>query len=202
MPIIIDDIIQGTPEWFAAKAGSVGASSVDKIITTKGEPSKSRTEYMMQLAGERLTGTCEETYQSIHMANGIEREASARALFEMIHEVECRQVGIVYKDEKKDLHCSPDGLIGDNAGIEIKNPMMKNAVKYLLAGKIPIEYFSQIQMSLYVTERETWWFMSNYAGLQPLIIECHRDEVFLKKLDAELRAFNEELNEMVMRLAA
>jgi hypothetical protein len=202
MPIIIDDIIQGSPEWFTAKAGSVGASSVDKIITTKGEPSKSRTEYMMQLAGERITGTCEETFQSIHMANGIEREASARALFEMIHEVECRQVGIVYKDEKKDCHCSPDSLIDPLSGLELKNPMMKTHVKYLLSGKLPTDYYCQIQMSLYITERETWWFMSNYAGLSPLIIECHRDEVFLTKLDAELRAFNEELNEMVMRLAA
>ena len=200
MPIIIDDITQGTPEWFAAKAGSVGASNIDKIITTKGEPSKQRTEYMMQLAGERLTGTCEETFQSIHMANGIEREASARALFEMVHEVECRQVGLVYKDEKKDAHCSPDSLIDPTSGLEIKNPMMKTQVKYLLSGKLPTDYFGQVQMSLYVTERETWWFMSNYAGLPPLIIECHRDEAFLAKLESELKAFNQELEEMVRKL--
>lgn len=201
MPIIIDDIIQGSPEWFSAKSGSVGASGVDKIITTKGEPSKSRTEYMMQLAGERLTGTCEETFQSVHMANGIEREASARSLFEMVHGVECRQVGIVYKDDKKDLHCSPDALIEPGSGLEIKNPMMKTQVKYLLSGKLPTDYFCQVQMSLYVTERETWWFLSHYAGLPPLILECHRDEAFLAKLEAELRAFNEELEEMVKRLS-
>jgi len=202
MPIIITDIIQGSPEWFAAKAGSVGASQIDKIITTKGEPSKQRTEYMMQLAGERITGRCEETFQSLAMQNGIEREAAARSLFEMVYGVTVQQVGIVYKDESKSVHCSPDGLVDPNSGFEVKNPLMKTHVKYLLSGKLPTEYFSQVQMSLYVTERETWHFMSCYEGIKPLIIECHRDEAFLTKLNAELKAFNQELSEMVERVAA
>jgi len=200
MPIILNDIVQGSPEWFAAKAGSVGASQIDKIITTKGEPSKQRTEYMMQLAGERITGRCEETFQSLAMQNGIEREAAARSLFEMINGVAVQQVGIVFKDESRVSHCSPDGLVDPKAGLEMKNPLMKTHVKYLLAGKLPTDYFSQIQMSLYVTERETWNFMSCYEGIKPLIIECHRDEVFLGKLERELTIFNEELAEMVRKL--
>lgn len=200
MPIIITDFEQGSPEWHEARAGSVGASSIDKIITSKGEPSKQRTEYMMQLAGERITGKCEETFQSIHMANGNEREAAARSLFEMVQGLECQQVGIVYKNEKKDSHCSPDSLINPLSGLELKNPMMKTHVKYLLSGKLPTDYFCQVQMSMYVTERETWWFMSCFEGIKPLIIECHRDEVWIGKCERELNTFNAELNEMVKRL--
>ncbi|MDD4390214.1 MAG: YqaJ viral recombinase family protein [Eubacteriales bacterium] len=201
-PIILNNIEQGSPEWFSAKAGSPGASSIDNIITTTGARSKSRESYMMQLAGEKITGTCEETFQSKAMQNGIEREAAARALFEMIHGVEVQQVGIVYKDEHKLSHCSPDGLIGKNAGFEVKNPMMKTHIKYLMGKKLPIDYFGQIQMSLYVTERETWWFMSHYIGLPPLIIECHRDEAFQKRLTEELDAFNTELLTLVERIKA
>lgn len=200
MPIIITDIIQGSPEWHAARAGNVGASSIDKIITTTGARSKQRDDFMMQLAGERLTGKCEETFQSQAMQNGIEREAAARCLFEMVNGVECQQVGIVYKDEWKLCHCSPDSLIGENEGLEIKNPMMKTHVKYLLAGKLPTEYFGQVQMSLYVTEREKWHFMSCYEGLPPLILEVGRDEAYLKKLEAELNAFNEEMLAIVEKL--
>ena len=200
MPIIITDIIQNSPEWFAAKAGSVGGSSIDKIITTKGERSKQREDYMYQLVAERMSGRCEETFQSLAMQKGIEREAAARALFEMIHGVEVKKVGIVYKDEWKLCHCSPDGLIGDNAGLEMKNPMGKTVVKYLLAGKLPTEYFSQCQMSLYVTEREKWHFMSCFEGLPPLIIEVGRDDSFLKKLELELSQFNEEMLSIVERL--
>jgi predicted phage-related endonuclease len=192
MPIIIDDIIQGSPEWHSACCGNVGASNIDRIITTTGARSKQREEFMYQLAGERICGKREETFQSQAMKDGIEREAAARTLFEMIYGVEVRQVGIVYKDERKLCHCSPDGL-PENAGLEIKNPMMKTAVKYLLNKKLPTEYFSQIQMSLYVTERDLWYFMSNYEGLPPLIIECRRDDEFIYKLEKELNNFNEEL---------
>lgn len=200
MPIIVTDFEQNSPEWFAAKAGSVGASNIDKIITTDGKRSKQRNDFLYQLAGERLTRCCEETYQSQAMLNGIEREAGARALFEIVTGIEVQQVGIIYKDESRLCHCSPDGLIGDNAGLEIKNPAMKTQVKYLVSGKLPIEYYSQIQMSLYVSERETWWFISNYEGLPPLIIECKRDEEFIAKLEAELNAFNRELLEIVGKL--
>jgi hypothetical protein len=200
MPIIIDSFQQGSEDWFKACCGNPGASNIDKIITTKGERSKQREDFMYQLAGERICGKREETFQSQAMLNGIEREAAARTLFEMINGVECRKVGIVYKDEWKLCHCSPDSLIGENEGLEIKNPMMKTQVKYLLSGKLPIDYFSQIQMSLYVTEREKWHFMSTYEGLQPLIIEVHRDEPFIKKLEGELNQFNEEMLAIVERL--
>jgi hypothetical protein len=134
------------------------------------------------------------------MLNGIEREAAARALFEMINGVECQKVGIVFKDDWKLCHCSPDSLVGNNEGLEIKNPMMKTQVKYLLAGKLPTEYIGQIQMSLYVTERDKWWFMSAFEGLPPLILEVGRDEAYLKKLADELDAFNTEMLEVVERL--
>lgn len=199
MPIIIE-CDQRSEDWFKAICGNVGASSIDKIITSKGEPSKSRSDYMMTLAAERITGKQEVGYLTQAMINGIEREAEARSLFEMAHGVEIKQVGLIYKDDLKLCHCSPDGLIGDKAGIEIKNPISKTHVKYLLDGKLPTEYFSQVQFSLYVSERETWWFMSHYPGMKPFIIEVHRDEKWISKMESELNAFNEQLEEMVRQL--
>jgi putative phage-type endonuclease len=199
MPIIID-CEQRSPEWFEAILGNVGASSIDKIITTKGEPSKSRTDYMMTLCAERITGKQEFTQPTLAMLNGIEREAEARSLFEMAHDVEVQQVGLIYTDDKS-AHCSPDGLIGDNSGIEIKNPISKTHIKYLLDGKLPTEYFCQVQFSLLVSGRVTWWFMSHFPGIKPFIIECQRDEKWIEKCEKELKAFNQELKEMVKRLA-
>jgi hypothetical protein len=136
------------------------------------------------------------------MINGIEREAEARSLFEMAHDCEVMQCGLIYKDDRKLCHCSPDGLIGDNEGFEVKNPLSKTHIKYLLANKLPTEYFCQCQFSLYVSERKVWRFMSHYPGLKPLFIEVQRDEKWIEKCAAELNAFNEELAEMVVRLAA
>lgn len=199
MPIIVE-CEQRSEEWLSACCGNVGASSIDKIITTKGEPSKQRTEYMMTLAAERITGKQEVGFTSQAMLNGIEREAEARTLFEMAHGVEIRQVGLVYKDDRKLCHCSPDGLIEETDGWEVKCPMSKTHIKYLLENKLPTEYFCQVQFSLYVSEREYWWFMSHYAGLKPLMLKCGRDEKWIERCEKELNSFNEELDEMVKKL--
>jgi hypothetical protein len=120
----------------------------------------------------------------------------------MIHECEIKQVGLIYKDNTRSCHCSPDGLIGNSEGFEVKNPLSKTHVKYLLSGKLPTEYFCQVQFSLYVSEREVWWFMSHYPGLKPLMVKVERDEKWIEKCGKELNAFNQELSEMVVRLAA
>jgi len=196
MPIIIE-CEQRSDEWFEAICGNVGASSIDKIVTTKGERSKQREDYMFTLAAERITGKGEAGYLTQAMINGIERESEARTLFEMAHGVEVRQVGLIYKDDRKLCHCSPDGLIDDNQGFEVKNPLSKTHVKYLLKNELPSEYFCQCQFSLYVSERVIWHFMSHYPGLKPLMIEVYRDEKWIAKMEKELNEFNEELAVLV-----
>jgi len=202
MPIIIDSYDQRSPEWLSARAGNPGASSISKIITNSGEVSKQRIDYLYQLAGEKITGKCEEGFTSQAMLTGIEREASARALFEMIYGVEVRQAALVYKDEFKLFHCSPDGLVGDHAILELKNPMLKTHVKYLLDGKLPSDYFGQCQMSLYVTERELCYFISAYEGMPPLILEVRRDERFISLLAKALSDFAADLILTVRKLEA
>ena len=200
MPIIIDSFDQNSVEWFQACLGNPGASNASKIITTKGEPSKQATEYMYQLAGELIAGKPEEGFKSFNMEKGSEREAEARSVFSMEHETEVRQVALVYKDEKRMFHCSPDGLIGDNSGLEIKCPMLKTHVGHLLAGKLPTDYFGQVQMSLYVTEREYWTFCSYYPDLPLFTIRVDRDEKYIDSLSGELYQFCYKLAALVEKL--
>ncbi len=192
--IIIDDVIQGSPEWFAAKAGKPSSSNFSKIVTTKGEPSKSAKDYMYELAGQMITGKIEEGFKSFHMENGNEREEGSRVLFSAIHNMEVSQVGVIYKDELRNVLCSPDGvMLEHDTGLELKNPMMKTQVKYLLSNKLPTEYFCQVQGSMYVTGFNHYWFMSHYEGLPPLIIRVERDDAWIAKLDAEMQKFNANL---------
>ena len=202
MPIIIDSFDQRSPEWHAARVGNPGASSISKIITNSGEISKQRADYLYQLAGEKITGKCEEGFTSQAMLAGIEREDAARALFEMIYGVEVRQAALVYKDEFKLFHCSPDGLVGDNAILELKNPMLKTHVKYLIEGKLPADYFGQCMMSLYVTERELCYFMSAYEWMPPFILEVRRDERYIALLAKALDDFAADLIKTVRKLEA
>jgi putative phage-type endonuclease len=200
--IIEDAFEQGSPEWHRARLGNPGASNFSKILTNTGTPSKQANDYLYQLAGEFVSGVVEETHQSIHMENGLARETEARALFEMIQEVSVRQVGICYKDEEKKYHASPDGLIGEDSGLELKCPMLKTHVKYLLNGKMPAEYYAQVQGNIFGCEREYWWFMSYFEGIKPFIIRVERDKEFLKKLEAELDKFCYALAATIKELKA
>lgn len=58
--------------------------------------------------------------------------------------------------------CSPDGLIGDTSGLEVKNP--HNTAVYLdfvLNGEIKPEYLEQVQFSMFVTGRPCWHFANH-----------------------------------------
>ena len=198
--MIVENFEQLSPEWFQARAGIPSASNFNKIVTSKGASSKSAEKYMMQLAGERILGTKEETYQNAAMERGILLEPEARALYEMTNDIEVQTVGLCYKDDKKEMSCSPDGLIGDSEGIEIKCPTVAVHVGYLLKGTLPADYVQQVQGSMYITGRKSWIFMSYYPGIHPLIIRIERDIGFMTKLGAALNIFNKELDSIHKQL--
>lgn len=198
--MVVVDVVQGTPEWFAARAGIPSASSFDKIITTTGTPSKQSQKYLYQLAGERITGKAEESYQNSHMTRGIEMEAEARNLYSMINNVEIETVGVCYPDKKKLCVASPDGLVGKEGLVEIKCPLIHTHVGYLLDGALPTEYFQQVQGQLFVTGRKWVDFVSYYPGLKHLIIRVERDEKFIRALSVELEVFNKQLDEITAKI--
>ena len=166
--IIIDSFQQGSDSWFKEKAGKPGASSFNRIVTSKGDPSKQRQDYLYQLVGEHIIGRQEEGYTSHAMEIGLTREEEARNFYEFIENVTVKQVGLIYKDESRSVLCSPDGLMND-CGLEIKCPLLKTHVKYLVGNKLPTEYIQQVQGSMYVTGFKKWVFMSYYPQMDPLI---------------------------------
>lgn len=198
--MIIIDIPQGEELWFKEKLGKPSASNASKIITNEGKPSKSRIGYMYELAGEILTGKQEEGYKNANMLAGQEREDESRKYFELTNDVEVRQVGVIYKDKKKQFLCSPDGIVNEEYGLELKNVLPKTQVKYLLDGTLPSEYFSQVQFSLYVTGFKYWQFLSYVPAMKPLLIRVEPDKAFLIALEVELEIFTKELNDLVEKI--
>jgi putative phage-type endonuclease len=198
--MIVVDVIQGSPEWNTARLGIPTASGFDRIVTTKGEPSKQALKYMYQLAAERITGVKEETYQNAAMQRGTEMEAEARAMYELMTGNEVDIVGVCYPDENKLYGCSPDGLISKDKSLEIKCPGSAVHVGYLLDGGLPTEYFQQVQGQLLVTGRKWVDFFSFYPGIKPLLIRVERDEKFIKALMVELEVFCKELDKTTERI--
>jgi len=198
---VIRDISQGSDEWFQLRVGSVGASSVSKIITSTGKRSSQRKAYLYTLAGEILTGKKTESYSNQFMKDGIEREPQTRMEFQLETFKVVEEVAVIFPDGRPGYHVSPDGLIvGEESGLELKSVIPATQVKYLDKGVLPTEYKLQVQMSLFVSGFETWWFCSFCPGLDIFVLEVQRDEILIATIKKELKLFCTELNELVAKL--
>ena len=178
----IDQNEQGSPEWLAARLGIPSASMFAKIVTTKGIWSASADAYINQLVAERLTGEREEVFQSHHMLRGTELEPDARDLYSLISDAEVTEVGFCLHDTLS-AGCSPDGLIGDEGGLEIKAPAPATHVEYLRGGVLPSKYKQQVMGCLWITGREWWDFVSYHPTMKPLIVRVERDEEYIAALE-------------------
>ena len=194
------DIEQLSPDWFKLRGAIPTASNFEKIVTSKGEPSKQQQAYLYQLAGESLIGRKEESYTNYAMQRGIDLEPEAKGFYEFITGNSLRQVGLCYQDEQQKWACSPDGLIDDNGLFELKCPLLHTHVAYLLKGTLPVEYVQQIQGSMMICDCQWADFMSYYPGVKPLIIRVERDEEFISKLAKELDSFCDQLALTIKKL--
>ncbi len=198
--MIIVNCEQNSEQWFKEKLGKPSASNASRIITNEGEPSKQRTSYLYTLCGEILTGKQEESYQNGNMLTGQEREDESRKFYEFSQKVKVKQVGVIYQNNQKKFLCSPDGIIQNKYGLELKNVLPKTQVKYLLDNKLPSEYFSQIQFSLCVTGFKYWVFCSYVPSMKPLIIRVKPDKEFQYKLKKELTKFCQDLEAVIRKV--
>jgi hypothetical protein len=187
---------QGTPEWLAARTGIPTASEFHTVMAVgrSGGKSLTRVAYLNKLAGEILTGEPMETYVSAAMERGSLMEDEARDLYAFQNAVEPQRVGFVRNGDKG---ASPDSLIGENGGLEIKSAAAHIQIERLLRGDLPPEHKAQVQGSLWVCERE-WWDFCSYCPRLPLLqVRVFRDEGYIKKIANEVELFNIELQQTV-----
>jgi hypothetical protein len=200
MPELFYDLEQGSSEWFAARAGLPTASEFSTVQASGkgGGTSITRARYLRQLAGEILTGEpAPSGYSNDHMARGHEQEDDARRLFSLITDLEPIRVGFVREGR---AGCSPDSLIGEDQGLEIKCAIPAVQIERLQLGRLPPEHVAQVQGSLWVTGRKQWHFVSYCPRLPPLIIRVERDEAYIAQLAKAVDAFNEELDSIVQSI--
>lgn len=183
---------QGSPEWWEARCGIPSASNFHRIITPKTwRPSAQADDYINELIADRLMGGVPEEAEAFTtraMQHGIETEAEARAWYAMEAAGKVRQVGLCIADDGHSA-CSPDALVGDDGGLELKCPLLKTHVGYLRAGILPAEYTAQVHGSLIVTGRKWWDFCSYSMGLPPFCIRVVPDN-FTEALRDALEDFH------------
>jgi putative phage-type endonuclease len=201
------EIIQGSAEWFAIRAGKVTASRIaDLTAKTKTGVSASRETYMGELIAERLTGFSPETFKSGAMQWGTDNEPAARAAYAFHCNIEIVEVGFVGHPRITMSGASPDGIVGNDGLVEIKCPNTSTHVETLKSSRAPSKYIKQMQWQMACTGRQWCDFFSFDPRLpdemQGIAIRVARDPAQIAELEAEVSAFIVELDATVADLCA
>src|SRR5690606_94552 len=110
-----------------------------------------RAKYLRTLAGEILTGELEpDSYTNQHMERGKVQEDEAREMYAFMVDEEPQRVGFIRNGRKG---ASPDSLIGNNGGLEIKSALRHIQIERLQRGTLPPEHKAQVQGCIWLAER-------------------------------------------------
>jgi putative phage-type endonuclease len=202
---MIEQIEQGSPEWFAARLGKVTASRVaDVIAKTKSGYSASRDNYMAQLICERLTGQQGEFFTNAAMQHGTETEPLARSAYEAYADVMVYEIGFVQHPKIDMAGASPDGLVGSFGMLEIKCPNTATHIDTLLSQAVPTKYITQMQWQMSCCERQWCDFVSFDPRLpqelQLFVKRVEFDPEYVAMLEKEVIQFLAELDNKINKL--
>ena len=157
---------QGSAAWYRVRLGIPSASHFDEIITPGGKPSTQARKYKYRLIAERLLRESQddEIGHIKWVGLGKENEPYAAAHFQEVNGIELKKCGFIITDDGR-MGCSPDRLISNREGVEIKCPAAFTQIGYLLDG--PDErYTPQVQGQLLVTQFDAMHFFS-WHGRMP-----------------------------------
>jgi putative phage-type endonuclease len=207
--MIIDDLEQGTEQWFAMRCGSCTASRLNDALAKLKDPKKesaARANYRKELAIERLTGRAYPHYVSDAMIHGIENEPLARTEYEMATGADVRSIGLAMHNEIKYFSASTDGLVGKDGMLEIKCLGSINHLDILLAGEIPDDYHWQMLAGMACAERDWCDFVSFDPrlpdDLKLFVKRFKRDDALIRGMELEVVQFLSEVEAMVLKLKA
>lgn len=144
--------LQRSKEWFDVRLGRFTASQIDSLLGVKGLGLTGES-YIFEKAAETVFGADEEEgFTSFDMQRGTQLEPIAFAKFKDLKELEFIEV------KETSFFClgehagaSPDGLVGNDAILEIKCPRATKFFKLVKDNQIDKVYLSQMQMQMLCT---------------------------------------------------
>lgn len=201
------DIIQRSPEWFAERCGSLGASQLaDALAKTKSGWGASRANLRAKLVVERLTGQQEEGFiRSAAMQWGVDKEEEARIAYSFLTGRNVVEVGLYKHPTIIGTHASPDGLVDEDGCIEIKCPNSATHIETLKSNLVAHKYLLQMQWQMRCADRQ-WCDFVSFDPRMPdhlmlYIQRVQRDDDMLATLESEVGAFLAEVDADVKALS-
>lgn len=197
-------LIQGTPEWHAARCGLLTASEMDRILTPtlKVAANDKERAHVWEIAAQRITKFVEPSYIGDDMLRGWEDEILARDLYSK-HYAAATEVGFVTNDQWGfTIGGSPDGLIGDDGLIECKSRRQRFQIETIAIGTVPIEHILQVQTLLLVTGRSWCDYVSHSGGLPLFVARSYPDDKIQDAIIEAARAFEDRVTQRMIDYSA
>lgn len=192
------DVRQRSEAWYDARRGLPTCSRFSSILTAaKEQPSAAQDTLIAELISESILPPEQGVIKPMtdEMREGLVLEGEARCAYDLnFSPAPVTEVGFLIHESGL-YGGSPDGLVGDDGGVEIKCVSGPVQVKYILGGIIPLEYKLQVAGYLAVTGRKWWSFFSYCRNLPPFHAVMHRGPL-VEKLEAELISFCARYNEV------
>lgn len=205
--MIVHTVQQGSDSWLALRAGVVTASEIKGVITPKELKASSASAYFNRIVTERIIGEpCLSESETKFMSRGKELEPEAIEAYETEYGYErgpVSRVGFVTTDDGR-VGASPDAIVGEDGGLEIKCPMIETHVGYALdPDSLRADYRGQVQVGLYVTGRKWWDLVSfNPHPSMPtlVVVHCEPEPEYQKALAEIVPAFLARVDAAVAKL--
>jgi hypothetical protein len=199
--MIIHDVEQNSEEWYKLRAGIPTASMFSKLVTSKGEISKSLETYAYTLAAEKWAGGDVGDFDGNQWTErGHELEDEARKSYEFIKEIEAVKVGFITNNSKT-MGCSPDYLVGEDGMLEVKCLKATTHIETILYfdkhKKAPPKYFQQKQGQVMIAEKKWCDLYFYHPKLPPLTIRQFPDDDFQMKLLKAIDIANKRRDEII-----
>jgi len=198
---------QGSQEWRQDRSGLWTASKFADLIAADkrtGKPLKCRADAIWNCVVERMTGRPADGASGFALQWGVDVEPDARQAFELETGKVVQQAGFIQHPKYAFAGASPDGLIGDDEGLELKSPYSSSVHLSRFLDGVPGEYLIQIQGCMWVTCRKKWYFASFDPRMPPshqlLIIPVLRDECVIAAIEAAVLAAEDEAVELQQRI--
>jgi predicted phage-related endonuclease len=196
---------QRSDEWFEARCGSLGASKIGVALSRlkrSGDRTAAAVDYLYELAAERLTGVPSRQHNPRYW--GEEHEDEARRSYAFLTNLAVVKIGLIPHPTIEGAHASPDSLVGDEGGLELKCPTSATHLRTLIADAVPEDHLPQVHWALACSGRKWWDFVSYDPrfpdGLQFFQKRVMRDETIIAAMEADARDFLSEVGGKVLEL--
>lgn len=181
-----------TPEEKSARP-KTGPGSKTNFVPDPSKMSDKGMKYIRQKVWERLTGKPKTSPYAYALAYGKELEPDAVEHYENLKGVEATTVG--FQPFTDYAGGSPDRLIGDDGGLEIKCPVSDEQIDYLMLTDVydlkrsyPQIYWQCVSLLLF-TDRQ-WW---DLATFDPRMID-EKQKMMILRIERRHNLVSEDID--------